>query len=269
MATKRLPEHPFADEEGIIVLAHRGFRGKYPENTMLAFQKAAELGVAGLEMDIHRTRDEVIVVSHDATVNRTTNGIGLIKEMSLAELKELDAGYRWTPDNGRTYPFRGQGITIPTIEELFTTFPNHWINVDIKQVSPAIVNPFVQMIRRFNMADKMMVGSFDTATVRQFRRDCPEVATAATASEVRCLFVLSKLRLERFYRGQAKAMQLPEWNGRIRVVSRRFVENAHRMGTAVHVWTVNETADMARFIKMGVDGLITDFPDRLLRLLGR
>lgn len=269
MARKRLPEHPFANEEGIVVLAHRGFRGKYPENTLLAFQKAAELGVDGLEMDIHSTKDGVIVVSHDATVDRTTNGTGLIKEMSLAELKRLDAGYRWTPDNGRTHPFRGQGITIPTLEEIFNTFPNFWINVDIKQTSPPIVTPFVQMIRRFDMASNMMVGSFDTTTVRQFRREYPEVATVATASEARRLYILSKFRLGRFYQGQAKALQLPEFNGRNRVITPRFVADAHRSGTAVHVWTVNETADMARFIEMGVDGLITDYPDRLLKLVGR
>ena len=258
-----------AAENGLVVLAHRGFRGQYPENTMLAFQKAAELGVDGLETDIHSTRDGVLVVSHDATVERMTNGSGLIKEMTLAELQQLDAGYRWTADGGQTFPFRGQGITIPTLEELFTAFPQFWINVDIKQSSPPIVTPFVRMIRRLGMAEKMMVGSFDMAVVNQFRRECPEAATAASEPEARRLFILSKLGLARFYRGEAKAMQLPEWNGRLRVITSRFVKNAHGVGTAVHVWTVNETADMQRFIHMGVDGLITDYPDRLLRLLGR
>ncbi len=264
----RTPAHPFADD-GVIVLAHRGFRGAYPENTMPAFQKAAELGVDGLETDIHQTKDGVLVVCHDETVDRTTNGSGLIKEMTLAELQRLDAGYRWTADNGRTYPHRGQGITIPTLEELFTAFPQFWINVDIKQSSPPIVTPFVAMIRQFNMADKMMVGSFDTETVRQFRQQCPEVAAAASEPEARRLVILSKLGLGRFYRGQAQAMQLPEWNGRLHIITPRFVKDAHQAGTAVHVWTVNETADMQRLIRIGVDGIITDFPNKMLKLLNR
>ncbi|MCB9419692.1 MAG: glycerophosphodiester phosphodiesterase [Ardenticatenaceae bacterium] len=268
MKQKR-PLHPFASENDVIVLAHRGFRGQYPENTMLAFQKAAELGVDGLETDIHATSDGALVVSHDATVDRMTDGSGPIKEMTLAELQQLDAGYCWTADCGQTFPFRGQGITIPTLEEVFTAFPQFWINVDIKQSEPAIVTPFVAMIRQFEMAERMMVGSFDTETVGRFRQECPEVATAASEPEVRRLFILSKLWLARFYRGKGKALQIPEWNGRLRLITPRFVRDAHRSGTAVHVWTVNETADMQRLIEWGVDGLISDYPDRLLELLGR
>lgn len=269
MRKQQLPGNPFAQNGQVIVLAHRGFRGAYPENTMLSFQKAAELGVDGLEMDIHATRDGVLVVSHDETVDRMTNGSGLIKEMTLAELRQLDAGYRWSADGGQTFPFRGQGITIPTLEEVLTAFPQFWINVDVKQSQPGIVTPFVAMIRRFGMAERMMVGSFDAATVRQFRCQCPEAATVASEPEVRRLFILGKLGLSRFYRSGAKAMQLPEWNGRVRIITPRFVRDAHGVGTAVHVWTVNETAAMQRLIEWGVDGLITDYPDRLLRLLGR
>ena len=269
MRKQHLPANPFAQNGDVIVLAHRGFRGQYPENTMLSFQKAAELGVDGLEMDIHSTKDGVLVVSHDAIVERMTNGSGPIKEMTLAELQQLDAGYRWSADGGQTFPFRGQGITIPTLEEVFTAFPQFWINVDIKQSQPAIVTPFVAMIHRFGMAEQMMVGSFDAATVYQFRRECPEAATVASEPEVRRLVILGKLGLSRFYRSGAKAMQLPERNGRLRIVTPRFIRDAHGRGTAVHVWTVNETADMQRLIKWGVDGLITDYPDRLLKLLGR
>ncbi|MCP4425486.1 MAG: glycerophosphodiester phosphodiesterase [Chloroflexi bacterium] len=267
------PHAPFAGQNGPVVLAHRGFRGQYPENTMPAFQKAADLGVHGLEMDIHRSRDGVLIVCHDATVDRTTDGSGLIKEMTLAELKRLDAGYRWTADDGhladygRPFPFRGRGITIPTLEEVFAAFPQFWINVDIKQSSPGIVRPFADLIRQYEMTDKMMVGSFDAETVSQFRRECPEVATAASEAEARRLFILSRLGLSRLYRGAALALQLPEWSDRHHVVTRRFVQAAHQRGTAVHVWTVNEIGDMERLLAIGVDGLITDYPDRLLKLI--
>jgi len=265
----RLPAQPFAYQGGVVVLAHRGFRGNYPENTMLAFEKAAELPIDGLEMDIHSTRDGVLVVCHDETVDRTTNGHGRIQDYTLTELKQLDAGYRFTPDNGQTFPFRGQGITIPPLEDVFQRFPNLWINVDMKQHKPSVVRPFCQLIRTYDMSENMCVGSFDNKTVKAFRRACPEVVRVASLVETLRLFLLNHLRLSQFYWGRANAFQVPEYERGLRIVTRRFVNAAHQNNTAVHIWTVNKTADMQRFITMGVDGLITDYPDRALRLLGR
>ena len=264
-----LPGNSLASEQGVAVIAHRGGSGLWPENTMLAFSNAMVLGVDALEMDIHSTADGVLVVSHDPDVARVSNGNGRINDLTLTEIKALDAGYWWTADSGQSYPFRGQGITIPTMEEVFQAFPDMWINVDIKQSQPEIVRPFADLIRRYDMTDKMMVGSFDGRTVAEFRRECPEVAPAASENEARLLYGLSVARLERLYWGKAKAMQLPEYEGRIHVITPRFVEAAHRVGTAVHVWTVDEEADMQRMIGLGVDGLMTDYPDRLLKLLGR
>jgi glycerophosphoryl diester phosphodiesterase len=267
--SKVLPENPFAGKEGVIVMAHRGGSGRWPENTMLAFKNAVELGVDALEMDIHSTADGVLVVSHDPHVDRVTDGQGGINDLTFSELKRLDAGYRWTADRGQSYPFRGQGITIPTLEEVFTAFPDIWINVDIKQWQPAVVRPFAELIQRYGMTDKMMVGSFDGPTVAAFRRECPQVAAVASEFEARLLFGLSVMRLEKLYWGTARVVQLPEYHGRLHVITPRFIEAAHRAETAVHVWTVDELADMQRLIDIGVDGIMTDFPDRLLKLLGR
>lgn len=265
----RLPKQALAKEGGPIVLAHRGWRGRYPENTMPAFEAAAELPIDGLETDIHSTADGVLVAIHDDTVDRTTNGSGRVQEMTLAELKQLDAGYRWTPDDGNSYPFRGRGITIPTLEEVFDAFPDLWINVDIKQEEPSIVESFAALIRRRGLEENMCVGSFSNDTVDQFRRLMPSVAKSGSAKEVRRLFVLHKLWLGWFYWGDADAFQIPEEHEGMRIITPRFVQDAHRKETAVHVWTVNETADMQRLLDWGVDGLITDFPDRALKLLGR
>jgi glycerophosphoryl diester phosphodiesterase len=155
------------------------------------------------------------------------------------------------------------------LEELFQAFPDIWINVDIKQRQPSIVRPFADLIRRYNMTDRLLVGSFDGQTVADFRQECPRVAAAASENEARLLYGLSLLRLEKLYWGQAQTMQLPEYSGHTHVITVRFVEAAHRAGVAVHVWTVNDAADMRRLIEWGVDGLMTDYPDRLLRLLGR
>lgn len=234
---------------------------------MPAFAKAEGLPIDGLEMDIHSTADGVLAVIHDETVDRTTNGAGRVNDFTLEDLKRLDAGYRWTPDGGRSFPFRGQGITVPTLAEVFSAFPQLWMNVEIKQKKPSIVQDFAAMIRQLHVEDNVCAGSFDTPTIRAFRRACPEVATAAFPREVLGLLVLHKLFLARLYRGKARVLQIPEYYGRRRIIDRRFVQAAHRKGLAVHVWTVNERADMKRLLEMGVDGLITDYPDRLVNLL--
>ncbi len=267
--TQRLPKRPFAHQNGPIVLAHRGWRGYYPENTMLAFQKAAEMPIDGLEIDIHSTVDGELVVIHDATVDRTTNGTGAVNSFTLAELKQLDAGYRWTNDDGKTFPFRGQGVTIPTLAEVFEAFPRLWINVDIKQSEPSIVKPFADLIRQYRLEDHLFAGSFNGQTVQKFRQELPQVAKAATKNEVRWLFVVNWLRLPWLYWGRVNALQIPEYEGNIHLVTERFVRTAHQNKMAVHVWTVNETAVMQKLLDIGVDGLISDFPDRVLKLLGR
>jgi glycerophosphoryl diester phosphodiesterase len=248
-------------------LAHRGWSGKYPENTMPAFEKAAALPVDGLEMDIRSTVDGVPVVVHDESVDRTTNGSGPVNGFTLAELKRLDAGYRWSPDKGRSYPFRSRGITVPTLAEVFSSFPHLWLNIDIKQKNPPMVHAFVEMIRRFRLDGHVCVGSFDTPTLRAFRRACPEGATAASVREVLRLLVLSKVFLVRLYRGKGRVLQMPEYYRRKRILDRPLVRAAHRKGLAVHVWTVNEKADMERLLDMGVDGLVTDHPDRMIEVL--
>jgi glycerophosphoryl diester phosphodiesterase len=267
--TRRSPRNPFARKKGLVVFAHRGGGGRWPENSMFAFQHAAELGVDGLELDIHSTADGELVVIHDPFVDRVTNGRGAVRQMSLTELRQLDAGYWWTEDGGHSYPFRGQGITIPTLAELLKTFPHHWINIDIKQKDPPIVQPFVEMLRTYGMVNQVCVGSFHTPTVNAFRRLCPQAATAATLTEVQLFLALNVVGLGTLLPRRAVAMQLPEVERQLRVVTPEFVRAAHRQGTAVHVWTVNDIAQMCRLMAMGVDGLMTDYPDILLKLLKR
>ena len=266
----RLPAKPFARQGGGVVLAHRGWRGLYPENTMLAFEKAAELPIDGLEIDVHCTRDGVPMVFHDGTLERTTNGNGRIWDYTLAELKQLDAGYNFSKDKGATFPFRGQGITIPTLAEVFERFPDLWINVDIKQKEPNMIRPFCNIIREYNMADRMCVGSFHTETVRAFRRACPEVARVGSLPETFRMFVLSKLGLPKLYGGKAHVFQIPPRHQKgFDIISPQFIQAAHQNNTAVHLWTINETTAIQRYVEMGVDGIISDYPDRVLKVLGR
>lgn len=268
--SRPVPSHPFFEGlDNPLVIAHQGGDGLWPSNTIFAFEQAAALGVDVLEMDVHATVDGTIVVSHDETVDRLTDGTGLIKEMAFEEVQTLDAGYRWDKDPAASYPYRGMGLTIPTLDAVFTAFPDMPVNVEIKQQEPSIVSSLCSLIRQHNRQDDVLIASFHPETMLDFRRRCPEVATSATESEIRPFFVLNRIFLDAVYRAPAEAFQVPEYSGDLHVVTERFVRGAHRHNVQVHVWTVDETADMRRLLGLGVDGIITDRPDRLLELLDR
>ena len=251
-----------------LVIAHRGGGGLAPENSLEAFENCRQMGgVHALEMDIHMTSDGVLVVAHDETVDRMTEGTGLIKDKTFAEVRALDFGYQWTADDGKTFPFRGQGVVMPTVEEVFGRFSDFIINIDIKQHEPLVVERFVLLIEQYNMQSNMVVGSFDSATVGLFRKLMPAVATCASYREVLSFFTMNKVGLAGLWPHQCVSMQIPEEAGRLKVVTPRFVRNLRSQGVQLHVWTVNDEADMRRLINAGVDGLITDYPDRMLELL--
>jgi glycerophosphoryl diester phosphodiesterase len=247
------------------VMAHRGGEGRWPSNTLYAFEQALALGVDSLELDIHMSADGALVVRHDPVVETTTNGRGAIRDLTLAQIQALDAGYTWTTD-GREYPFRGRGITIPTLGEVFQAFPNTRINIDIKPQEPQVVDRFVEILRRFERLKSVVVGSFHERQLGRFRRLCPQVLTAAGVSETRTFYGMQRLGLAGLYQPRAYAFQIPETYGSRRIITPAFIRAAHSRGMQVHVWTVNDVADMRRLIEWGVDGLITDFPDRALAL---
>ena len=262
-------DHPFLDIATPIVMAHRGGQGLWPANTLFAFQQAVAMGVDVLEMDIHSTSDGVLVVRHDPTVDATTNGSGFIRDMTLAEIKDLDAGYTWSADGGQTFPFREQGITIPTLEEVIQAFPARRLNIDIKPEDPAVVAPFCRLLEDTGSLHRVLVGSFHDPQLRLFRQLCPQVATAAGVQETTLFLGLVKALLGAAYQGRAEVFSIPEYQGRLHVVTPRFIRGSHAHNMQVHVWTVNEPEDMQRLLDWGVDCLITDYPDRLLALLGR
>ena len=236
---------------------------------MYAFQRAKDLGVDVLEMDVHSTADGVLVVMHDSTLGRTTNGTGPINKLTLSEVKKLDAAYRWSPDGGRTFPLRGQGITLPTLKEVFSAFPDMRFNIEPKQAHPSIVSPLCRMIREHRLMKQVLVGSFNSGVLEEFRRECPEVATSASTTEVRTFLAMNTARVTGVYSPAAQALQVPAYAGGLQVLTREFVEAAHRRNLEVHAWTINELDEMRRMLDIGVDGIITDYPDRLMTLLGR
>jgi glycerophosphoryl diester phosphodiesterase len=263
--------HPFSAQftRYPLVMPHRGGMGLWPENTLYAFERALAMGADVLEMDMHSTADGVPVVLHDSTVDRTTDGIGPVQGLTLEELKALDAGYQWTSDEGQTFPYRDQGITVPTVEEVFAAFPTTPMNIEIKQTEPSLVAPFCHLIRDYGMARRVLVASFDEQAMDAFRGECPEVATSTAEGEVIVLFVLSKVRLEGMFSPEASAVQVPEYRSGLHVLTQRFVDAAHRRNLQVHAWTINDVDDMRQLVALGIDGIITDYPDRLLEVLER
>jgi glycerophosphoryl diester phosphodiesterase len=250
-----------------LVMAHRGGAGLWPENTLLAFERARDLGVDVIETDVHSTSDGVLVIMHDSTVDRTTGGTGRLQDMTLAEVKRLDAGYRWSADMSKTFPWRGRGLLVPTLEEVFTRLPGMRFNIEPKQGSPSLIKPLCRIIQEKGMADKVMVGSFSQALLDEFRKECPEVATSAGPTEVGEFLRASRVKAAVEDKPKMRALQVPEYVGGIQVLTKDLVQAAHSRGLQVHAWTVNETEDMRRLLEAGVDGIVTDYPDRLINLL--
>jgi glycerophosphoryl diester phosphodiesterase len=266
---KPLPRHPYWTDAAPSVIAHRGGLGLWPENTVYAFREAAELGADILEMDVRQSADGHLLVMHDETVDRTTDGRGFVATLALETLQRLDAGYRWSSDGGRTYPYRGEGLTVPTVREVFAALPGARMNLELKARGPELSEPLCRLIRERHMVDRVVVASFGQEAMDAFRAACPEVATAATAAEARRFFQLASLFLDPLFAPRAQALQVPERLGSLEVLTPGFVRAARRFNLKIDVWTVNDPETMQRLVALPVDGIMTDYPDRLLALLGR
>jgi glycerophosphoryl diester phosphodiesterase len=262
-------DHSYFNPDRFLVIAHRGGRSLGPESTLYTFGRAVNLGVDVIEIDIHRTKDGHLVIIHDSTVNRTTNGSGPVNSLTLQELRSLDAAYHWSPDRGRTYPMRGQGLTVPTLAEAFSALPATRMNIEIKESNPEVIAPLCDLIQNSKKTDQVMIASFDVSQLKRFRAECPEVATSAGAREAFVFFGLQWAHLENIYSPPAKALQVPERYGNFEVITPRFIKAAHARNLRVHVWTVNDPKHMQRLVDLGVDGIMTDYPEKLIKLLGR
>jgi glycerophosphoryl diester phosphodiesterase len=250
------------------VIAHRGGAGQWPGETLFAFERAGAAGADVLEMDVRATSDGQLVLIHNAAVDETTDGTGSVGSMTLAEVKRLDAGFRWTED-GVSFPFRGKGITVPTLAEVFEAFPHARMNIEIKQESPSVVPQLCELIRQFGAVERVLVASFWGSVLGEFRRACPGVATSASTPESLKFYALNVVLKGNKYRPEAEALQVGSRIKFFPVITSGLVAAAHRQNLPLHAWTVNDPDEMRRMIAVGVDGIITDYPTRLLELLGR
>lgn len=250
------------------VLAHRGLSIEYPENTILSFRKAAELDVDVIETDVHLTNDNQFVVIHDDRLERLSDGGGRVSDYTLAALQQFDAAYHFTLDGGKTFPYRGSGITFLSLDELLEEFPEQRFNIDLKIKNPDLVDNYAAIIRKHHAETRVLTASEHRINLMKMRSQIPEMATSFSMGEVIAFFALFKtgfLFCKKSFVGDA--LQIPEFIGPSRIVTPSFVREAHERMIRVHVWTVNEEHDMRRLLDAGVDGIFTDDARRLQRVL--
>jgi glycerophosphoryl diester phosphodiesterase len=283
--------HPVSGERGeswtdrrVIPYAHQGGAWEAPSSTCFAIRKALQVGATGIELDVHATKDGALVVCHDSTVDRTTNGSGEIARLTLAELRELDNAYWWAPGadvspglDASSYPFRGRApadpdFRIATLAEAFGVidgFPGVVVNLDIKGTAPH-VEPYeerlVNELEALGRTTQVIVASFNDRATELFRSLAPHIATSAGTIASAEFWRAAHLG-EEIPKGQFVALQVPMRQGDLEVVDDVLIEAAHDRGIAVHVWTVNDQSDMERVLELGVDGIISDLPTRLCSLL--
>ena len=265
----------------VLCYAHQGGAREGPSSTLYAMERAVAAGADALELDVHATADGHVVVCHDATVDRTTDGHGAISALSLARLRQLDNAYWWVPGfvvaPGRPaaeYPLRGRApadreLGVVTLDEVLEAFPGVLLNLDIKQtapVVPAYEEAVVRILRSHRRTDDVIVASFNDASTEAVRELAPEIATSAGTLGVAAFWRAA-------HAGEIPgptpfvALQVPVQTAGVTVCDATLVDAAHRAGLAVHVWTIDDRDEMARLLDLGVDGIMSDVPTAAVEVI--
>lgn len=233
----------------VLIFGHRGAMGYAPENTMPSFNLAISMGVDGIELDVHMTKDGEVVVIHDFTVDRTTNGRGYVKNLTLREIRELDAGVR--------FGGKWRGVRIPTLEEVFREFGRRVrYKIEIKRGSdyyPGIERRVVELIRRYNVDGQIISFDYDALNnVRAIDRDI----------EIGIIFI----GRVGWFIDIARRLNAQWLHAAHDLIDNEGVELAHRLGFKVGAWTVNDEEKARELLNLGIDDITTNYPDRIIRV---
>ena len=268
-------------ERRVIAYAHQGGAWEAPSSTLYAIRAALAAGATGIELDVHATADGHLVVSHDPTVDRTTDGSGNFADLTLAEVRKLDNAYWWAPGADVTpglepdgYPFRGRApadhdFGVATLEEVLDEFPGVVLNLDIKQTAPEVApyeEALATMLKAYGRQDDVIVASFLDRATDAFSSFAPDIPTSAGTAAVAAFFQAVKAGEDPPLMHHV-ALQVPATHVGMTLVDQSFVDAAHRAGLVVHVWTIEEETEMQRLCDLGVDGIITDVPTVLVEVL--
>jgi glycerophosphoryl diester phosphodiesterase len=255
-----------APAQQVEIMAHGAGQGVAPTNTLLALKTAAADGADVLEVDVQLTRDNILVLHHDDTLDRTTDLTGPVSALTWAEIAAQDRGGKTTL-GGVT--FDGQATKVARLDDALALFPRARWNIELKNDSAIAATKLCQAITRFDMGNRVLVASFHEGAMRAFRQACPRVATSMTPSEIRTFLIAAHLRLSRFVKTSAVAVQVPVAGGGFDLTNARFIDALKHRGIKVHYWTINESAQMEALIDKGADGLLTDYVSRGLAAAGR
>jgi glycerophosphoryl diester phosphodiesterase len=261
--------HPFlAGLEPTLHIAHRGGARLAPENTLAAFTLAVErYRTDMLELDVHRTRDGVWVVSHDETFDRCTDGSGDIASLTLAEIKRLDAGYRFTPDGGRTFPFRGKGVQVPTLREVLEHFENVRLNVDVKRATEGTESSLADELRTAGALERVCCGTEDDALAARLHEALPDCCHFYPRDALAAFVVAVKSGEPPPLDPRFSVLDMPLFFGGERLVDAALLDAVRVNERWLNVWTVDDPLEMTRLVREGVGGIMTDRPDLLRSVL--
>jgi glycerophosphoryl diester phosphodiesterase len=242
------------------IIAHRGFSGLYPQNTLIAFEKAADLGVDFIELDVSLSKDNHAIVFHDSEVSRLTDGGGYVKDMSLAQIRKLDAGIKFNK--------KFQGAKIPTLPEVIETIGDSGVNlcVEIKardaDKRDNVEEIVVQILREYDYLNKTMFTSYNCEVVKGLSEMCPNNWVGLDPSSEQAKTCSVSCIVDLCQKWNATALEF-EHN----LLTKDLVDLAHNRGLQVHAWTVDKADGMKRLVRMNVDGILTNRPDILKRIL--
>ncbi len=260
--------HPFFALPRPLAIGHRGCAGEVPENTIASFQRAVRDGAVVIETDVHLTRDRVPILLHDGDVARVTDGEGAARDLDWDAIRRLDAGYRFSTPDGRT-PFRGEGLRIPTLAEALDALPGMRFNLELKEDRPEISERVLGVIRDAGREEITLVTSGEDRLMEKLRSAVSHcsarVALGACTGDVAGFVRAARDGVAP--PSGPMALQIPAEFAGHPLVTPELVAAAHAHGVHVHVWTINEPSEIAELIALGVDGVISDFPARVVRAI--
>ncbi|MCS5635840.1 MAG: glycerophosphodiester phosphodiesterase [Myxococcota bacterium] len=261
--------HPYFERPTPLILGHRGAAGVAPENTLPAFRRGLADGAHMLESDIHVTRDGVPVLIHDPEVDRTTGGHGAVIDFDFAELRDLDAGWAFESAAEGGFPFRGQGIRIPSLREAFEAFPESAFNLEIKAPEPNLVPDVLKLVREFEREERTLLVAGDDGIQARLRAEMARSGTApALGASLSDIVEIVRAASEgRPHASDSMAIQVPLDFAGNRLVTPMLIDHCHGRDVQVHVWTINEADTMRELLAVGVDGIVTDLPGVMAQVI--
>lgn len=254
-----------ANQPLAILIGHRGLCARFPENTLPSFAAALSGGADMIELDVRMSRDNQVVVIHDQTMERTTSGKGAVTDLPLAEIQSFDAGFHFSKVENQ-YPFRGKGIIVPTLAQVFEAFPQAVIAVELKDNTAALCHAVLALLKRFDRFDRTLVQVFavDHKLAKLMRSLDKRIVTGHSTREIVTFSAAARLKVTKLVKAKSPVFEVPMRlrGSNLPVVTKAFMKACRKRDIKVLVWTVNDEELIAKLFKMGASGIYTDDVER-------